>query len=277
MHAILDNATQAFNATMRIVDAWPPIVPLLIAAAGIGVAGVLAYRYASPQRRLKHVVRLARADLLGIGLFKDDPLVVIKMAGQLAVHTLGRLAYGLPPLLILFGPVALLLSLLATWYEFRPLGSGEAAVVELQLSDSAWAANHDVQLVAPAGVVVETPSVRDERSRIISWRIRATRPMSGELRWPLADLPIGKRLTAADPPDDFQPISVARAGQGWWEQLLHPQEASFDAASPVERATVHYPRRSTPLFGWDAPWWATVLIVSMATALALRPLLNATF
>jgi hypothetical protein len=62
-------------------------------------------------------------------------------------------------------------------YGHGALPVGEPSVVTVQLKDAAMPA---VQLVAPEGVVIETPGVRIPRDRQISWRVRAMRPGSGD-------------------------------------------------------------------------------------------------
>jgi hypothetical protein len=72
-------------------------------------------------------------------------------------------------------------------------------------------------------------------------------------------------------------VSERRPGAGLFERWLHPAEAAFASDSPVRAIVVEYPQRSTPLFGYDVPWWLTFFIVSMLAAVLARPWLRVQF
>lgn len=256
---------------------WPPLVSLVLLSVVLGIGMAIVFRYTSPQRRLRRVADLSRAEVLAIKLFKDDPLAMFRALGRLLRHTGLRLWYSVPPMLVMFVPFVLLLTHLAVWYEYRPLAVGEPAVVELQLGDGAWQQYHDTRLEASPAIDVETKPLRDSHDKTIYWRIRATEPASTDLRWQLGPEEVQKHVEIADARDAFRPVSVRRAGTGWWDRLLHPGEDAFATDSSVRGVTVHYQQRSTPVFGWDVPWWATLLVVSIVAAMLVRPLVNVQF
>ena len=78
----------------------------------------------------------------------------------------------------------------------------------------------------------------------------------------------GERLTQ---------VSLRRPGTDFWDRLLRPGEPGFSADWPVEAVDVLYPRRSTPFFGFDIPWWGTFFIVSIAAALLMKPFVKVQF
>ena len=67
------------------------------------------------------------------------------------------------------------------------------------------------------------------------------------------------------------------AAGDWWGRLLHPAEAALPAAAPVKRIDIQVAPRTTPVFGWNVPWWATFLILSIVVALLVRPFLGVQF
>ena len=72
-------------------------------------------------------------------------------------------------------------------------------------------------------------------------------------------------------------VSARRPGPGLWDRLLNPGEPGFAAGDSVRAVVVHQPLRSTPIFGFDIPWWLTFLIVSILAALVVRPLVKVRF
>jgi hypothetical protein len=77
-------------------------------------------------------------------------------------------------------------------------------------------------LQAPPGIAVETPPVRVFAERQISWRIRALRPVRGELRLVLRGRAIEKNIVAGE------------------RSLLHPKESRLPAGE-VAWVKVDYP------------------------------------
>ena len=265
------------SAVLSPFSGFSPLVPLIVLSALLGVVTAVVFRFTSPQRRLRRVADLSRAEVLAIKLFKDEPRVMFGALGRLLRHSGLRLWYSLPPLAVMLAPFTLLLAHLAVWYEYRPLTVGEAAVVEIQLAEPAWAEHRDVNLQAPQTIAVETEPLRDDQEHTISWRISASEPTSTALHWQLGDERVDKQVVVADPAAAFRPVSVRRAGAGWWDRLLYPGEPAFAVNDPVRSIEINYRQRSTPLFGWDVPWWATLLIVSIVSALLVRPLVKVQF
>lgn len=280
LNALLRNVTAA---VLWPFAGWPPLVPLVVLSALAGIVMAVVFRFTSPQRKLRRVADLCRAETLAIKLFKDDPAAMFLALGRLLRHSGKRLWYSLPPMLVMLVPFVLLLTHLAVWYEYRPLGVGEQAVVELQLAVDAWPQNRDASLQAPPEIAVQTDPLRDRDEQAVFWRIRAESPTRDDLHWQLAsgptaaDAQVAKRVTVAQPPESFLPISVRRAGPGWWDRLLYPGEDALDAGSPARGIAIDYPHRSTPVFGWDVPWWVTLLVVSIVSALLVRPLVGVQF
>ena len=86
-----------------------------------------------------------------------------------------------------------------------------------------------------------------------------------------------KQIALADDDGSFPAVDARRPGPGFWDRLLFPGEPGFADDEPVQGITVHHLRRSTPLLGFDVPWWLTFLLVSMLAAVAVRPLVKVSF
>lgn len=273
------------NATLRSFTSlmlsplagWPPIATLVLLSAALGVVMAVVFRFTSPQARLRRVADLSRAEVLAIKLFKDEPRVMFGALGRLFHYTGLRLWYSLPPVVVMAAPFTLLLTHLAVWYEHRPLALGEPAVVELQLAGPAWTAHRDTSLVAPKPIEIDTEPLRDDQMCTISWRIRSSAPVVGVLQWQLGEQTVSKQIVVANSVETFVPVSVRRPGAGWWDRLLYPGEQAIDVGSLVRGIDINYPRRETLLFGWDVPWWVTLLVVSIVSAIAAGPFLKVQF
>lgn len=266
-------------AGLRPFAAFPPVVGLVVWSAVFGVLAAIAFRYTSNQRGLKRVAEQLRANLLAMRLFKDDLWVTLRTQAALFRAAGLRLWYSLPPMLVMIIPFGLLITHLAMWYEFRPLAPGEATVVTVKLANDAWPVWKDAALQAPEGIAVETPAVRDSREKAVSWRVRATAPGAHRLRWEVGEQSVEKLISVAggDPDRVLAPASPVRAGASVGERLLYPLEPGLPADGPVREIVAQMPARDTPLLGWSLPWWLTFLIVTMAAALLVKPLMRVQF
>jgi hypothetical protein len=255
---------------------WPPLVPLIVVSAVLGVVMAVVFRFTSPQQRLRRVADLSRAEVLAIKLFKDEPRVMFAALGRLLRYSALRLWYSVPPVAVMLIPFTLVLTHLALWYEHRPLIVGESAVLEMQLAKSAWIVHRDASLTAPLAIAVETEPLHDEHAHAINWRIRAIEPTASEFSWQLGEERVDKQIVIAAV-NSFSPVSVSRPGSSWWDRMLYPGEPALENSSSVRGIDINYPQRSTPIFGWDVPWWATLLVVSILSALAVRHLVKVQF
>ncbi len=256
---------------------WPPILVLVLLSAVSGVLMAVAFRFTSPQRSLRRVADRSRAQVLAIKLFKDDPLGMFGCFGQLMKYTGMRLLYSLPPMLVLIIPFVLLLTQLAQWYEYRPLTPGEKVIVAARLSGKAWPQAAEVSLQVPSQIQVEARPLRDEQQQSVYWRVRAIEAAPATLGLQIGSHKVEMPLTIADNPQRMLRVTAMRPGPSFWNRLLHPGEPAFEADDPVQSITLHYPRRATPLLGFDLPWWLTFILISMLAAVLVRPIVKVTY
>ena len=247
---------------------WP-LTALVLVSVLAGILMAVLFRYTSSQRRLRRVADLIRAQVLAIKLFQDDLGTMFGCLGRLLGYTGLRLILSLPPMLVMLVPFVLVLTQLATWYEHQPLAPGETAAVRLDVSPDNWQQLSDPALDAPDEIIVDAKPLRDAADRTIYWRIHGSEATQGTIGWNLDSERVEKQIVISDRPQRLCAVSVRRPGQGWWDQVLHPVEPPLEADSAARSVEVSFPTRSTPLFGWDVPWWGTFLIVSIAAAMAV--------
>lgn len=274
LNALLTDLTSLVWLPLRPL---PPALALVAWAALAGILAGLFFRYTSNQAALAAVADRVRANLLAMWLFSDQPGVTWRAQLQLLKAAGLRFWHALPAFMAMAVPFVLLLIQLAARYEYRPLGVGETAVVELRAAPGAWDRCRQARLTTPEGVTVETPALRDARTTSVCWRIRAQDPGVVRLRWEIGTDVIEKRLVVARDPQRLQAVSPQRPGRNLWKRLCHPVEPALPPEGPADALIVHYPQRTTPIFGWNVPWWATFLIASILTAVLLRPVLKVRF
>jgi hypothetical protein len=134
----------------------------------------------------------------------------------------------------------------------------------LEPADAAFA------LQAPPEIAVETPPVRAFADRQISWRIRALRPIRGELRFALSGFAIEKTIAACERGG----LLSRRRERSLTGFLLHPEESRLPRGD-VAWVEVDYPRANVSMAGLSLPWLVWFLLISTAGTLGLALWLGA--
>lgn len=239
-----------------------PAVGLIVTSVLTGAAMLIVFRYTSNQKGIARAKDAIKAELLAVKLYKDDLRVMFAAQGRLMLATLRLQGYMIVPLLIMLLPMLMLLSQMATRYQQRPLRIGERAIVRVDGDDRDAILSSD-------GVDVEIGPIGEKGDLV--WRIRATRVGEHRLNLCSGNVDLTKSLTVGDA---GEAVSVTKPGSGWTARLLHPREAAMDGN--VAAITVEYPELKSWLYGSD--WWVlTFFVVSMVTAIVLKPVFRVKF
>jgi len=270
--------TTISDVLLAPLEAWPPAVVLVVLSVVAGVLMTVVFRYTSDQKGLKRVSSLSKAHLMCLRIFKEDLGVAIRCQGDILKSIGRRLWLSLPPMLVLIVPFTLVLTQLSVRYERRPIQSGESVVLAVELSPDSWPDDsRNLSIQVPAGVVIETPALRDEAAHTVYWRLGLREPVDEPLVVQAGFHTIQKSFIGTDDTDRLCNVSPRRPGTGFFDRLIYPAEPGFGGDSPVRSIDLRYPARSTPIFGVDIPWWGTFFIVSMLSALCVRPFLKVQF
>jgi hypothetical protein len=240
-----------------------PLVSLIPVSILAGIGMLVVFRHASDQAAIPRAKNLVAAHLLEFRLFMDEPRLVLRAQRDLIVANLRFLKLMLRPVLVLALPMAVLLAQMEAFYGHAPLVVGEPAIVTVQLKNS----GRDLTLKAPAGVVVETPPVHVLSDRQVSWRVRPTHAVSGELQIVEPDHILTKSITAGA---GMRYLSERR---GSVKNLL------LDAAElPVTNHEIAWIEVSyPPAVIWHLHWLIWFFLVSGITAFSLRRRFRAAF
>ena len=212
------------------------------------------------------------AELLGLRLFKDDLRVFFGIQFQVLAWTLKYLRYSIVPMLILMLPTVIILIQLNLHYGFRPLRTGEAALVKVKLRDaSAVAAGTSLTLQAPENLKVETPGVRVPDLKEICWRVRGVQDGRFDLIVSDGKVSMTKQFAVGGRLEGVSPI---RTGEDWISCLLNPGEAPIPVQSAIESIEIRYPELDILILGKRMNWLILFLIVSLVLGFAFKGVLG---
>lgn len=197
-----------------------------------GIIGGWLFRRYSDRPALRLALNRSIAHILEFRLFIDEPRLIFQAQLDLVRANFAFVRAILMPSAIAFG------LLLATYFPLQnavgsaPLQAGDVAIVSLQTSEAG------VELVAPFGVMVETPPLRVRGENLTLWRIRALSPVTGDFQTRPRAMPV-----TVDYP------TAMYFGMPWWvlfglvstlasaAAFTEPNKASSDQTSSPESGT----------------------------------------
>jgi hypothetical protein len=224
----------------------------------------------SNQDRIREVRDRIRGNLIAIRLFGDDLGQLFRLQGRVFGHTFVYLWRALPAFVILLIPVALIATQLHLRFQVRPLRPQETALVKVELRD-AEALRRELALEVPEGITVETPPVRAEVIREVSWRVRADEPGDYRIAVRVGDERVEKEARVGA---GWGVTSWRKTGKGAFDLLLWSGEPPIDRASRIARIDLTYPSLDVTVFGWAVHWVIIFLVVSIAAGFAFRRVLG---
>jgi hypothetical protein len=235
------------------------MLSLLLISVVVGMATLWVFRTTTNKAAVRDAKRRIQAHLYELRLFSDEPLLMLQAQGGLLAANGRYISLMLVPALVMLIPMVLILGQLQCLYGYRSIQPGGAAVVNLGAESGVTPV-----LQAPDGIVVETPAVHIDHE--LSWRIRATRPVTGVLRFVLPGQTIEKTIRTGGGSDYVSERRV-RSLLDW---LWHPGESRLPAG-PVSWIEVAYPHASMHALGLNLDWLMWFILFSSATALLLKP------
>lgn len=269
------------DGVYKVLSPLPPWAGLVLISAIAGVVMLIAFRYLSNQTGISRAKDDIKANLLALKLFKDDLRVALRAQLRIMWALLRLQRYILVPVLWMALPTMLLLSQMAMRYQWRPFAPGEPILLKVHADmrymwpggpDLDWRLSRE-SVTVPVGVEVEVGPIADRDDT--SWRLRATQP-GRHLVMIRAYPEIGSKELVVGLP--VQRVSPVRPGPRWIEQLLYPIEPVIpsDSSMPAYSVELAYPELKSKIYGSDY-WVLTFFIVSMLTAILLKPLFNVRF
>lgn len=240
---------------------------LILAAISVllGIGMLLVFRRLSRQDAIRKAKGRLQAHLYEMRLFTDEPALIWRAQRGLVAANVRYLGLMLLPALAITLPMLPVFAALECFYGHAPLAPGGETVVTVQMKTAGTAVP---VLRAPAGIAVETPGVRVDGGRQISWRIRALRPVRGALEFVFPDRTVTKSVAVARAAGLPMRIAERRvsslAGLVWY-----PGESRLPPGR-IDWIELRYPGATLRALGLDLNWLVWLLIFSMLTALALK-------
>jgi hypothetical protein len=232
-----------------------------------GLLMLWIFKKTSNQAGIRRAKDRIKAHLLELRLYKDSLGQSFRSQGGILAANGRYMAHALRPMLVMIVPVLLILIQLNLWFGAAPLKTGESAIVKVKLAPGQSALATDIVLTAPAGLTVETPSLRIEEDREIDWRVRADSSGRHLLIFRLDGRDIAKSLVVEGPA--LSKVSGMRT-RGVGGEFFNPGEKALPKDAPILSIEIGYPPRRLPFLGLRLPWLVAFFVLSIVFGFALK-------
>ena len=265
--------TVVFDVVYAPLNALPCWFSLTLLSGMVGLLALVVVKYASNQAAIARIKDDIKADMLAIKLFKDELRVMFGAQGRLIWSALRMQYRMLPPLLVMLVPFLLAAAQMGLRYQWRPLEVGEEVLLTVALPEGAERSSFDLTIAEHPGFDA-FDRVRAVSDASVTWRIRAETEGVHTIEITDGREAFTKTLPVGEGIDRVCPV---RPGNGILERLLYPAERPLASSSPVRSIRLErFPNRESWYAGAD--WWLVwFLVVSIAAALILKPVLRVTF
>jgi uncharacterized membrane protein (DUF106 family) len=243
------------------------LIPLSIL---VGVGMLWIFGRTSNQEAIRRAKNRLQAHLYEMRLFTDEPMLIWKAQGGLLAANARYIGLMLVPALVASIPMILIFAQLECFYGYTPLAAGRDAIVTVQMKDGVD--GPAPELHAPEGVAVESPAIRAQAAGQISWRIRAERPVAGQLQLVFPDRTVQKSILVGSGP---RYVSERRVSS-LLDLIWYPGESRLPTGA-VDWVEIRYPPATVHGLGVDLHWLIWLLVVSMISALVFKRSMKVSF
>lgn len=261
------------NALAKLFDAFygpfqslHPFWGLLAMSVVTGFILLFIWKYTTNQDRMRVVKDRIKMHFIELRLYQDDMGVVWKTQGRILKQNFRYLTLVLIPAVIIIIPVVFILVDMDHRFGRVPLEPGQSTIVKVKLAGRGGLP--EVDLVAPEGIVVETPRLRIPIEREINWRIRAARPGDFDLAFRVDGQEVTKNLTVGNSVKRFSAVK-GQATVG--EAFFNPGEDPLPKDSAIHSIEVVYPSRRFGLESWIGHWLTLFCVFSLLVGFGLKP------
>ncbi len=267
MSFLINILNSVFDLLLYPFKSLAPIWGLLAISVLTGILMLIIFRYTSNQKAIKKAKDKTRAHILELVLYKDNLKVISSALANILKYNFAYLKQTIIPLVFIIIPMLLILIQLNFRYQYRPLKSGESALVKLKLGKTE---SEVVSLIESENLMVETPALYIPEENEYDWRVRIKNSGMHNMNFEINESTVVEK--AVDASDNFSMIAPVRVNYNFLRMVFNPAENPLPAMAKVSTIEVSYPNRQLSVFGINVHWLVIFFVVSLVAAFSLKGL-----
>jgi uncharacterized membrane protein (DUF106 family) len=264
-----------FDAILYPFHSLNPWIAIILFSLLTAISILLVYRAVSDQKGIRTAKDRIAAHLLELRLYRDNMPVTFRAQGSILWWNVKYLLYSVRPMLVMIVPLVLVLIQLDARFGQASLVPGDPTILKVHLKHEYWPSQVDARIESHPGSAVETPPLRIDSEREISWRLRAKEPGSHTLSIRINNEILKKRMVVG--PAALVAVSPARVDSHWYDLLLYPCEPPLSESSAVQSIEIGYPPNRLIFFGYRMHWLVAFFVLSILFGFALKGIFRVEF
>ena len=257
-----------FDALFLPFRSMSPWVGMILISFLTGLLMLFVFKWTSNQKGIQKVKNRIKAHLLELRLFKDSLSQSLRSQGNILRCNLTYISYSVKPMLVMIIPLVLILIQLNFWFGYESLAPNESVLLKIKLAEDQNPLETQITVQPSPGLVMETPPLRIEESREISWRFSATQAGIQQFTITINGETVTKKVSVSQKP--LSKISPLKTNKKFIDQVMYPTESPINSQIPIKSIEVQYPAKSMSLFGWNLHWIIVYFALSIIFGFAFK-------
>jgi len=250
-----------------IVSPLPAWAGLLLCSLATALFILLVYKVVSNQKAIaRHKSRIF-GHFLSIYLYRDSPALILRSLGRVLVSIACYLGFFLPPLIIVFIPVSLMLAQLELRYGHGCPPVGGTAIVRVFVEKGTDLFIQPPSLSFEGGMETVSPPLRMESKSEIDWKVRLLETGKIPFSLRVAGETFPGRL---DLSPGNHPVYPVRTKPGFWAAVQYPGQPYLPGDGPIRRVEFELPGREIDLGFAEAHWVIIYFVLTIGLAFGLK-------
>jgi len=264
---------------------WAPLaktsyyIDFIIISAISALIFLVIFKKTSNQERIRHYKNKIFAHILEIRLYKDQPILTIRIIFNILKYNLIYLRYSLVPILIIL-PLVLMISVqLNNRYGYLPIKKGDSFIIQAEIDKTSMIGIGNtlakIQCDTSKGILIETPSMVIESEASIFWRAKVINstdnPQFCQISISGKKDTVRKTIYTTFSKRRFSPERTKWHLKNF---LLSNAEDFISKTSTFEAVSVDYKRAVYPFLAWDTDPIVLYFILTLILGLVFKPMLR---
>jgi hypothetical protein len=264
---------------------WAPLaktsyyIDFIIISAISALIYLVIFKKTSNQERIRHYKNKIFAHILEIRLYKDQPILTIRIILTILKYNLIYLRYTLVPILIIL-PLVLMISVqLNNRYGYLPIKKGNRFIIHAEIDETLMLGigkNLDkIHCDTSKGIFIETPSMAIESEASIFWRAKFINS-TGNPQYCQISISGKKDAVRKNIYTTFSKKRFSPERTKWHLKnfFFSNAEDFIPKTSTFKSVIVNYERAAYPFIAWDTDPIILYFILTLILGLLFKPMLR---
>lgn len=274
MNTFFNILTLVFDVILFPFQRMAPVWGVAFLALLTSVFILVVYKLVSNQAAIARLKGQVQGHFLGIYLFRDDPMQVIRSLGSVCACSLRYIGYSLVPLAVVLAPILLICIQMQLRYGYASPRPGDRFIVSLNVLPGTALPPGGVRLVASSGLEVETPPMRIPGTSELDWRVGVRGTGDQYLDFVVGGFSIRKEIVVDNRAQRRYPVT---ARGSFLNGIVNPGDRTLPADSPVRSISVGYRSARLSLFGFRMHWSIAYFLMAIVFGMLLKRFIGVEF